>query len=43
MEDMPLMPMWSYVSAYAYSDEVGDVRYDVGQGEIAYKEVSVPQ
>ncbi len=43
LEDMPLMPMWSGKTSIAYSDEVGDVRYDVGQGEVAFKEISVPQ
>jgi ABC-type transport system substrate-binding protein len=43
LEDMPIIPMWSGKTAIAHSDEVGDVRFDVGQGEIAYKEISVTQ
>jgi hypothetical protein len=40
---MPLIPMWSGGTAIAFSDAVSDVRYDVGQGEIAFKEISVNQ
>ncbi len=43
LEDMPIMPMWSGGTAVAFSDNVGDVRYDAGQGEIAFKEISVNQ
>jgi oligopeptide transport system substrate-binding protein len=43
LEDMPIIPMWSGVTAIASSDNVGDVRYDQGDGEIAYKEISVNQ
>ncbi|QBR94073.1 peptide ABC transporter substrate-binding protein [Nocardioides euryhalodurans] len=43
LEDMPIIPMWSGGTAIAYSDEVGDVRYDQGDGEIAFKEISVNQ
>ena len=43
LQDMPIIPMWSGKTAIAHSDEVGDVRYDQGQGEIAYKEISVTQ
>lgn len=43
LEDMPILPMWSGGTAIAYSDQVGDVRYDVGQGEIAFNEISVTQ
>ena len=40
---MPIIPMWSGQTAIASSDNVGDVRYDQGDGEIAYKEISVNQ
>jgi ABC-type oligopeptide transport system substrate-binding subunit len=43
LEDMPIIPMWSGAVAVASSDAVGDVRYDVGEGEIAFKEISVNQ
>ena len=43
LEDMPIIPMWSGQTAIASSDNVGDVRYDQGDGEIAYKEISVNQ
>jgi oligopeptide transport system substrate-binding protein len=43
LEDMPILPMWSGVTAIASSDEVGDVRYDVGEGEIAFGEITVNQ
>ena len=43
LEDMPIIPMWSGGTAIAYSDQVGDVRYDQGDGEIAFKEISVNQ
>jgi ABC-type transport system substrate-binding protein len=43
LEEMPIIPMWSGGTAIAYSDEVGDVRFDVGQGEIAFKEITVNQ
>jgi oligopeptide transport system substrate-binding protein len=43
LEDMPIIPMWSGGTAIAYSDDVGDVRYDQGDGEIAFKEISVNQ
>ena len=43
LEEMPIIPMWSGGVAVAYSDQVGDVRYDVGEGEIAFKEISVNQ
>ena len=43
LEDMPILPMWSGQSAVAYSDQVGDVRYDQGEGEVAFNEVSVTQ
>jgi ABC-type transport system substrate-binding protein len=43
LEEMPIIPMWSGGTAIAYSDEVGDVRYDQGQGEIAFKEITVNQ
>jgi oligopeptide transport system substrate-binding protein len=41
LEDMPILPMWSGVTAIAASDEITDVRYDVGEGEIAFNEISV--
>ena len=43
LEDMPIIPMWSGVTAIASSDAVGDVRYDVGDGEIAFGEITVKQ
>lgn len=41
LEDMPIIPMWSGKTAIASSDAVGDVRFDVGEGEIAFNEISV--
>jgi oligopeptide transport system substrate-binding protein len=41
LEDMPILPMWSGVAAIAYSEDVADVRYDVGDGEVALGEVTV--
>ena len=43
LEDMPIIPMWSGSSSVVSSDQVGDVRFDVGEGEIAYNEISVTQ
>ena len=43
LEDMPIIPMWSGGTAIAASDKVGDVRFDVGEGEIAFNEISVTQ
>lgn len=43
LEDMPIIPMWSGGTAIAYSDAVEGVRYDQGQGEIAFKEIAVTQ
>lgn len=43
LEEMPIIPMWSGVTAIAFSEEVGDVRYDVGDGEIAFGEITVTQ
>jgi len=43
LEDMPIIPMWSGSTAIVHSDNVGDVRYDQGDGEIAFKEISVSQ
>jgi ABC-type oligopeptide transport system substrate-binding subunit len=43
LEEMPIIPMWSGVTAIAASDQVGDVRYDVGQGEVAFGEITVKQ
>jgi oligopeptide transport system substrate-binding protein len=43
LEEMPILPMWSGVTAIAASDEITDVRYDVGEGEIAFNEISVVQ
>jgi oligopeptide transport system substrate-binding protein len=43
LEDMPIIPMWSGGTAIASSDAVGDVRYDQGDGDIAFKEISVVQ
>ena len=40
---MPIIPMWSGGTAIAHSDEVGDVRFDVGEGEIAFGEITVQQ
>lgn len=43
LEDMPIIPMWSGGTAIAHSEEVGDVRFDVGEGEIAFGEITVEQ
>jgi oligopeptide transport system substrate-binding protein len=43
LEEMPIIPMWSGIRPTASSTEVGDVRYDVGEGEIAFGEVTVSQ
>ena len=43
LEEMPIIPMWSGTTAIAASDSVGDVRYDVGDGEIAFGEITVSQ
>jgi len=43
LEDMPIIPMWSGKTAIAYSDEVGDVTYDLNASEIAFKDISVTQ
>ncbi|HEX6249456.1 MAG TPA: hypothetical protein VFZ64_16420, partial [Nocardioidaceae bacterium] len=43
LEEMPIIPMWSGGTAIAYSDQVGDVRFDVGDGEIAFGEITVSQ
>lgn len=43
LEDMPIIPMWSGSSSVVHSDNIGDVRFDVGEGEIAFKEISVNQ
>ena len=43
LEDMPLIPLWSGSTSIVHSDNVGDVRYDQGAGEIAHKEISVVQ
>ena len=43
LEDMPIIPMWSGGTAIAHSDQVGDVRFDVGEGEIAFGEITVNQ
>ena len=43
LEDMPIIPMWSGKTAIAYSDDVGDVAYDLSDREIAFKEITVNQ
>ena len=43
LEDMPIIPMWSGGTAIAFSDEVGDVRYDQTEGEIQFAEITVSQ
>jgi ABC-type transport system substrate-binding protein len=43
LEEMPIIPMFSGGTAVAASDQVGDVRFDVGEGEIAFNEISVQQ
>lgn len=43
LKEMPIIPMWSGIRSIAASDNVGDVRYDVGQGEVALGEISVKQ
>ena len=35
--------MWSGKTAVIASDNVTDVRYDIGEGEIAFAEISVNQ
>jgi len=41
LEDMPMMPMWSELTAIASSDRVSNVRFDLGEGEIAFGEITV--
>lgn len=41
LEEMPLIPMWSGVTATAASQDVSNVRYDIGEGEIAFNEITV--
>lgn len=43
LEDMPILPMWSGETAIAFSDEVGDVTYDLADQEIAFKAITVTQ
>ena len=43
LEDMPIIPMWSGSTSIVHSDNVDNVRYDQGAGEIAFKEISVTQ
>ncbi len=43
LEDMPIIPMWSGKTAIAFSEEVGDVRYDLNAAEIAFKDITVNQ
>ena len=43
LEDMPLLPLWSGKTAIAYSDQVGDVKYDLSDQDISFKEISVVQ
>ncbi len=43
LDELPIIPMWSSEVAIASSDGVGDVRYDVGEGEIAFGEITVNQ
>jgi len=35
------MPMWSELTAIASSDRVSNVRFDLGEGEIAFGEITV--
>jgi len=43
LEELPIIPMWSGVTAIASSDQVSDVRWDVGDGEIAFGEITVSE
>jgi oligopeptide transport system substrate-binding protein len=43
LEDMPILPMWSGETAIAFSDEVGDVTYDLADQEINFKAITVTQ
>lgn len=43
LEDMPIMPMWSGVTSIGYSENVSNVRFDVGEGEVAFGEITVNQ
>jgi ABC-type oligopeptide transport system substrate-binding subunit len=43
LEELPIIPLWSGASSVIHSDNIGDVRFDVGEGEIAFKEISVTQ
>ena len=40
---MPIIPMWSGKTAIAYSDAVGDVKYDLNASEIAFKDITVTE
>jgi oligopeptide transport system substrate-binding protein len=43
LEEMPIIPLWSGIAAVGPSDKVDNVRYDVGEGEVALGEVTVVQ
>jgi oligopeptide transport system substrate-binding protein len=43
LEELPIIPMFSGQTAFIPADTVGDVRFDVGEGEIAWNEVTVNQ
>jgi ABC-type oligopeptide transport system substrate-binding subunit len=43
LEEMPIIPMWSGVNPVGFSENVSGVRYDVGQGEVAFGEITVNQ
>ena len=43
LEEMPIIPMWSGVTAIASSESVSNVRYDQADGDIAWGEISVTQ
>jgi len=43
LQEMPIIPMWSGVTAIAASDTVADVRYDLVEGDIAFGEITVTE
>ena len=43
LQDMPILPMWSGVTAIASSDQIANVRYDLVEGDIAFGEITVTQ
>ena len=43
LQEMPILPMWSGVTAIASSDNISNVRYDIIEGDVAYGEITVAQ